>query len=315
MIQYADFMAFPVPQDRLFAKKGCEFDPRLALDVCQLTSVPPNKKTLPEIREEHYWYVRMIESEKERLGIDLKCRYGIQFTPPNVNHKDIDTLKNMGIDFMGLAYDHAGQYGGGFANPEIPLTISGESLIMDMARAEMVLDLSHASHQTARDAIQFIKRHKMDTRVVATHTGCYDVYQHNRNLPDDVLVGIADLGGIVGLASLTWLLHESDNSIEPFLAHLDYLVELIDEDQVCLGTDSIYGTLLPKQEEMRLAMMNKMLDPEGKVFRARIPEVAPELNRPSKMLVLEDLFLHRGWSGQKAEKILGGNLIKFLSSP
>ena len=51
---------------------------------------------------------------------------------------------------------------------------------------------------------------------MASQTGCYSQYRHIRNLPDDVLKSVAELGGIVGISMTTYTNDESDNSGFPF---------------------------------------------------------------------------------------------------
>ena len=124
--------------------------------------------------------------------------FGLQHPPIDATREALQELRNGRIAFCGIAYELENGFGGGFATPSVGLTNAGVELLEAMADVGMVLDLSHAGHQTARDAILYIKTTGLDLRVVATHTGCYSVYNHLRNLPDDVLEGIVSLGGFVG---------------------------------------------------------------------------------------------------------------------
>ena len=214
---------------------------------------------------------------------------------------------------MTLAYSGASEYGGGFAAPEEPLSERGRQLLRTMAETGMVLDLSHAGHRTARDALDLIEQKALALSVVATHTACHAVYDHGRAMPDDVLTGISDLGGLVGLVTVTWLLHGTDNGLEPFLGHLEHLLELVGEKHTCLGTDGVYRYINPEEDKRRFEVLKAKIDPTD-VFHARCPEQPAELNRPDRLAVLEAFLQSQGWQHEYREPIMGGNLIKFLST-
>lgn len=316
-MKYADFMAFPFPQHELITKKrGLKVSPNILLDLCHTTSVPPPSvppyaKKTNDIFREHQWFVKLLQDQENSKK--TVYFFGLQHPPENAQISDLLLLKGMGIRFMTLAYEGKNEYGGGFATPDEPLNDAGERLIKSMTETGIVLDLSHAGHRTARDAINFIQQKSLNVRVVATHTACHTIYAHGRCLPDDVLCGIRDLGGIIGLVTITWMLHNKNNSIRPFLDHLFHLVELLGEENVCLGTDGVYHRLNVAEGRKRFAIMKTKIDPRG-IFHARYPEQPAELNRPDKLLVIEKELSSLGWSPERIEKIIGGNLIRFFLS-
>lgn len=309
-MRYADFLGFLFPQHELMKKEGgkLEISPHIVLDACHATSVPPYMRKMGDIVREHTRFLGLVGKPA-----DLKCVYGLQNPPENATSSDLDSLSFLGIRFMTLAYECENEYGGGFATPDAPLTERGMKLLDHMAEARMVLDLSHAGHQTARDALKYISNQAVKTKVVATHTACHVLFNHGRNLPDDVLLGIRKQGGLVGLVTMSWMLHESDDTIWPFLFHLNHLVNLIGEDNVCLGTDGVYHRLDPQEEQARYEMMKDKLDPRGN-FRTRYPMEPVELNRPDRMSVIQDKLLNIDCPKELIRKVMGENLISFLST-
>lgn len=310
-MKYADFMAFPFPQHELITKQGkLEVAPDILLDVCHATSAPPFVKTIPDIVREHSWFVQMLG--KQSKPARTAFFFGIQHPPENASVSDMLLLKGLGIRFMTLAYEGVNEYGGGFSVPNEPLSEKGKELIRAMTETGIVLDLSHAGHRTAREAIRFIGQASLEVRVVATHTACFDLYDHDRGLPDDVLRSVASLGGLIGLVTVTWMLDEDDDSTAPFLHQLNHLIGLVGETNVCLGTDGVYHRLDSQEAEERFRVMKDKIDPRG-VFRARHPEQAEELNCPDRLRVIERQLLSLGWSESRIENIVGRNLIGFLS--
>lgn len=312
-MQFADAMAFPFSQTSLMAKlDDLSVDPLITLYACHVTTVPPYVTDMETVRSEHAWFTsKLVSLEGKMLPAFF---YGLQCPPENLTESDLLALKDMGIRFMTLAYTMPTEYGGGFATPEEPLTDRGRWLIEMMADVGIVLDLSHAGHQTARDAIKFTRASVPKARVVVTHTGSYEMYPHPRNLPDDVLKLVVDSGGFVGLLSVTWLLSKEDNSSAPFLAHLDHLLWTVGSDGLCLGTDSVYTLLNEEEERERFLQMSSKLDPDGTLFGARYPGQPEVMNGPVKLLRVQGLLTAHGVRSPVAEDIMGRNLMKYFDS-
>ncbi len=308
---YADFMGFPFPHHKVMAKDdNLLVDGSAVLDACHTTSVPPYIGDMASIVREHTWFVRQIGRQAKPTR--TAYFFGLQHPPHNATVTDLLLLKGLGVRFMTLAYEGANEYGGGFAVPDEPLSTRGRELIRAMAETGFVLDLSHAGHRTARDAICYLKEGSIKVRVAATHTACFDLYDHGRGLPDDVLLDVCGLGGLIGLVTITWMLDAKSNGIEPFLHHLDHLIGLVGPKNVCLGTDGVYHHLDPEEAKERFRIMKERIDPRG-VFHARHPEQAAQLNCPERLMVIEALLGSSGLPRDHSENIVGGNLFQFLS--
>lgn len=308
---YADFMAFPFPQNVMMSHDGdARMDPRMCLHVCQTTSAPPFCTKMEDILREHRWFQDILNKN----SIDCpKCYLGLQSPPDDAIVADIDLLAHEGVRFMTLAYQGENEYGGGFATPDVGLTSRGRDLIRMMADSGIVLDLSHAGHQTARDALDFIFEEDKRIGVVATHTACNSMYPHGRGLPDDVLSGIKRLGGIIGLVTVTWLLDAKDNGFDPFFRHFDYLIDLVGFGAICLGTDGVYRHASQEEEEARFAMMKARLDPNDK-FNPRLPDHPLELNSPVRLITLAHEMSNRGYDSNVIDAVVGKTLLKFLNA-
>ncbi|NNM32140.1 MAG: membrane dipeptidase [Gemmatimonadetes bacterium] len=70
----------------------------------------------------------------------------------------------------------------------------GRTVIREMNRLGMVIDVSHASDEAVREVLSV-----SDHPVVATHSSCRALCDHPRNLSDALLEAIAGSGGVVGI--------------------------------------------------------------------------------------------------------------------
>lgn len=290
MNSYTDFLCFPFPQHSLAQKsENMEVDPAIHdLVFLHATSAPPITD-FTEVIKAHRWFKAQID----RVNLSESTNYGLQNPPSDITPMRVRQLAEEGIRFMCLAYTNENEYGGGFNTPEVPLSEKGKTLIACMLEEDIVVDLSHAGHRTARNALDFIYKQGRNNSVVATHSACYSKHKHLRNLPDDVLSGIADLDGIIGLSTITWLLSADDNSLEPFMQHLEHLMHVVGIEQIAVGSDSVYLTMNKEEECSRFEFLNKMLDPTGTVFNARLPEECDDIHGPQRMHILSERITER----------------------
>lgn len=71
----------------------------------------------------------------------------------------------------------------------------GRQMVRHMEELGMMIDLAHSSDDTVRDVLSCCSR-----PVVYTHGCCRTLASHRRNLSDELLLGIAETGGVAGMS-------------------------------------------------------------------------------------------------------------------
>ncbi len=86
---------------------------------------------------------------------------------------------------------------GGAHDTDIGLTSYGRQVLSAAMEMGMVIDLSHASDNSARETLSLAKYYHAP--VIASHSNFRMVTPHTRNLTDEIAYGICESGGIIGL--------------------------------------------------------------------------------------------------------------------
>ena len=194
---------------------------------------------------------------------------------------NIQRWRNMGVVYMTLCHngdndicDSArgnGEHGG--------LSEFGKSVVEEMNRTGMLIDLSHAAESTFWQVLEQSKY-----PVVCSHSSCRALCNHPRNLTDEQLKAIAAKGGVVQVTMYGGFLRkEGEATLDDFIAHLEHAIAVAGIDHVGIGTD---------------------FDGDGTVVGC---------SSAAQLLNVTRELLRRGYSEESLEKIWGGNWLRVMS--
>lgn len=154
----------------------------------------------------------------------------------------------------------------------------GKMVVEGMNLLGMIVDVSHASDETVSACVEFSK-----APVIASHSCCRALSDSPRNLPDSLIVKIAQRGGLVQITTYSRFLDAANPEgadVKTFCDHVDHVRNLVGVEHVGFGSDFDGGG--------GVEGINSALD---------VRNVTAELIR-------------RGWSDEELELFWGGNLLR-----
>lgn len=159
------------------------------------------------------------------------------------------------------------------------LSAFGRDVVREMNRLGIAIDVSHAGDKTIKDVLELSK-----APIIASHSSARALCNHPRNLPDELIRGIAEKGGVVQVCLYSGFLNEESNkaTIKDAADHIDYIAKLAGISHVGIGSDFDGGSSLC-----------------GCRNEADLIRITIEL-------------LRRGYSKRDLKMILGGNLLKTM---
>jgi len=206
----------------------------------------------------------------------------------------IRLYRDLGVQWMSVAYNTNNRVGGGCQDEDTGLTPFGRQVIREMESVQLTVCLSHTGHRTAREVLEMAAR-----PVIFSHSNCAALWQHPRNIPDDLIRGCAKTGGLVGINGIGIFLGENDNSSERYARHVDHVVQLVGPEHVAISLDYVFDSA--ELDEYLETMRHTF--PAGLGYDRGIRMVAPEQ-------LAEIVAILQGWgySDEALHAILGGNL-------
>lgn len=164
---------------------------------------------------------------------------------------NLDKLKKYykkGIRLITLTWNYENCFG--YPNSKNPAQMArglkdfGIEAVQYMNQLGMLIDVSHLSDGGFYDVAQYSSK-----PFIASHSNARSLANHPRNLTDQMIIKIAEKGGVIGLNFAPYFLNKdnanSKSSIERMIAHLNYLKNIGGENVLALGTDfdGIHGNL------------------------------------------------------------------------
>lgn len=251
-------------------------------------------------RPERYVLIRTVDDIRRARET---CRLAIAFDIEGANGIGdqlslISLYYDLGVRWMLMAYNRNNRAGGGCQDDDQGLTDFGRAMLDEMARVGMVACCSHTGDRTAREVLDYSRN-----PVIFSHSNPRAVFEHPRNIPDELILACARTGGVVCLNGIGIFLGKNDISTETYFRHIDHVVQLVGPDHAGIGLDYLFD--LGEVNEY-IEKMKGSFPPElGYGFEGGFKCVSPAQIEP-----LVELQLRAGYAEADIRKILGANLLR-----
>lgn len=222
----------------------------------------------------------------------------------------IKVFYELGIRMMHLTYNRRNLIGDGCGEKtDAGLSDFGRTVVKEMNRLGVVVDISHSGWETSLEAAKLSQK-----PMVASHSTATAVKEHIRSKPDKVIKAIADTGGYVGICCIPRFLGGTGN-IKDMMRHIDYIAQKFGAEYVGIGTDVAYTSSNSGQENQKI--------PGYRTSRTRWEALWPDDSfeetsemRDSMAWTNWPLFtvglVQMGYSDEDIQKIIGGNALRVL---
>jgi membrane dipeptidase len=148
----------------------------------------------------------------------------------------LEVFYRLGLRLLTLTWSLRNAIGDGvFERTGGGLTNFGLDVVGKAEELGIVIDLSHineAGFWDALDATAF--------PVVASHSNARRLCDHSRNLTDEQIKAIAERDGVIGAVAIPSFVHREHATLERYVEHIAYMVDLAGYRHVGLGFDFVY---------------------------------------------------------------------------
>lgn len=217
----------------------------------------------------------------------------------------IEAFADMGVRVVQLCYNTQNLVGTGCYERDGGLSGYGHEVIAEMNRCGVMVDLSHVGGKTSEEAI-------LSSKKPVTYSHCLPsgLKEHPRNKSDEELRFIADHGGFIGVTMFPPFLKRGiDATVDDYVEAIEYVVNIVGEDCVGIGTDHTQGhgheffewLTHDKGQHRRLTKFGTIINPLGIRTIGELPNLTTALEK-------------HGWPASRIEKIIGANWVRFYDA-
>lgn len=232
----------------------------------------------------------------------------------------IDLFYQLGLRVLQITHHNNNPFGGGCIEREwTGLTKLGYGAVERMNGLGIIPDLAHVADPTSLDVLRVSKK-----PVIVSHGACRALVNNARCTADEVIRGVADSGGALGIFMMSfWLTSDPVPTLDAFIKQLRHLIQVGGIDAAAIANDY---TLRGEQHLAKLKNNNAegikdylewwdSVAKQGVLGFEKRPAhvVIPELNNINRMFTIYAALEKCGFKSAEIEKIMGGNWVRVLT--
>jgi membrane dipeptidase len=174
----------------------------------------------------------------------------------------------------------------------------GKTLVKEINRLGILIDVSHLSPAGVRDVLEL-----SEYPIIASHSNAYSLCKHQRSLEDWQIKGIAQKGGIIGIAFLGNFVAKENPNIAHVLDHIDHIVKLAGTTHIGMGPD--YTDFC---QDMFISS-RRSTKSDLPIEATEIP-YAEGVENTTKLINFTRGLVSRGYKDEEIKGILGENFVR-----
>lgn len=235
----------------------------------------------------------------------------------------VDVLYGLGLRSAGLVYSESNLLGSGLRERhDGGLTDFGYDVVVRMNKLGMLIDISHGGDQTVLNTITESKK-----PILISHCGSRTITPTVRTLPDEVLMSLAEHGGVLGVEMAGAMIRTDKNPVadlEAYMEQIEYCIKLLGIDHVGCGPDTMYGDHLGLYRAMVKRSRYKGLGHTKRfgvgdevlgisIDLTGVPDYVHGLENPTECLQnITRWLVKQGYSETEIAKVIGENALRLL---
>jgi membrane dipeptidase len=213
----------------------------------------------------------------------------------------VEEFYAIGIRSIGLTWNSRNEVAVGLRSGDGGLSETGRAVIREMNRIGMLVDVAHATPATFWDVVAVA-----EAPFVASHANARSLQDHPRNLDDDQLRAICDVGGLVGVVLFPLYVGPQPVTIEHVLDQIEFLVDKVGVESVGIGADFIDYAV----EEVVAGYVERGVPHEEYLAHFLYPAGVETCRSLSRLL---DGMERRGFAPDAIRKIASENILRVLT--
>ncbi|MEQ8345227.1 MAG: membrane dipeptidase [Sneathiellaceae bacterium] len=240
----------------------------------------------------------------QRAKAEGKLGLGLSFQGTNPfqnNLHMVELYRRLGITHALMAYNARNRAADGcHERTDSPLSLFGQSLVREMNRVGMVVDVTHTGYRSSMDALELTT-----APAIFSHSGPR-LHDHDRNIRDDQIEACARTGGVIGLTGVGLFMSRAGTDIgaEIIVRHIDHVVQLVGARHAGLGLDYVHD--VPSMMKLLADMPETFQDASYQV-----PEIA--FGSPAIIPDIAEALLQMNYPEADVRGILGGNFMRVFT--
>ncbi len=172
---------------------------------------------------------------------------------------NLQYFKDKGVKIMSLTWNGENDLASG-VNARGGLKPPGKEAVKEMARLGMTLDVSHLNERGFYEVCLID-----NIKIIATHSNCYDICPHRRNLKKWQVRELISRGGLIGLNFYPPFLGTGKVSVfEKIRENIEYLLSLGGENSIAFGSDFDGADMAPQLDGIdKIGKLREYLQSSG----------------------------------------------------